>query len=223
MPTPGSRSISPARAGSPSTPRPPPLPPLPSARRLRTRRLSPRRRTPAAPLRCTRTRLPPPCRRRAARIVRRSRWRRWCWLPPSAGGAAWPCCRRCAAPAGLAVSGSCAPPLWPWHGLAARYGPPLPGVTAREYADSLAIEDGRLRAAVRGFVRQWETLAYGGTGGGVPLAAARSAGDAVPLPASGSAGGVVSLAASDLARGAVSLTASCPTGDATPMSPSSPP
>ncbi|MFD2411500.1 DUF4129 domain-containing protein [Paenibacillus rhizoplanae] len=110
-----------------------------------------------------------------------------------------------------------------WHGLAARYGPPLPGVTAREYADSLAIEDGRLRAAVRGFVRQWETLAYGGTGGGVPLAAARSAGDAVPLPASGSAGGVVSLAASDLARGAVSLTASCPTGDATPMSPSSPP
>lgn len=76
-----------------------------------------------------------------------------------------------------------------WHGLAARYGPPLPGVTAREYADSLAIEDGRLRAAVRGFVRQWETLAYGGAGGGVPLAAARSAGDVVPLPASGSAGG----------------------------------
>ncbi|MEI2394987.1 DUF4129 domain-containing protein, partial [Paenibacillus phytohabitans] len=54
-----------------------------------------------------------------------------------------------------------------WHGLAARYGPPLPGVTAREYADSLAIEDGRLRAAVRDFVRQWETLAYSGCAGGL--------------------------------------------------------
>ncbi|WNS41634.1 transglutaminase domain-containing protein [Paenibacillus sp. MMS20-IR301] len=50
-----------------------------------------------------------------------------------------------------------------WHGLAARYGPPPPGVTAREYADSLAIEDRRLRAAVRDFVRQWETLAYSGS------------------------------------------------------------
>ncbi|WP_442792456.1 DUF4129 domain-containing protein [Paenibacillus sp. FSL R7-269] len=67
-----------------------------------------------------------------------------------------------------------------WYGLAARYGPPLPGVTAREYADSLAIEDGRLRAAVRGFVRQWETLAYGGAGGGVPLPASGSSGDAAP-------------------------------------------
>ncbi|QUL55589.1 transglutaminase domain-containing protein [Paenibacillus tritici] len=53
-----------------------------------------------------------------------------------------------------------------WHGLAARYGPPLPGVTAREYADSLVIEDGRLRSAVRDFVRQWETLAYSGRAGG---------------------------------------------------------
>ncbi|WP_238656123.1 DUF4129 domain-containing transglutaminase family protein [Paenibacillus piscarius] len=58
-----------------------------------------------------------------------------------------------------------------WHGLAARYGAPPPGVTAREYADSLAIADRRLRAAVRGFVRQWETLAYG-AGGAVPLPAA---------------------------------------------------
>ncbi|MEK5234683.1 transglutaminase domain-containing protein [Paenibacillus sp. FSL L8-0470] len=50
-----------------------------------------------------------------------------------------------------------------WRGLAARYGPPLPGVTAREYAASLNIEDAGLRTAVRGFVRQWETLAYSGT------------------------------------------------------------
>lgn len=50
-----------------------------------------------------------------------------------------------------------------WHGLAARYGPPLPGVTAREYAASLNIEDAGLRTAVRVFVRQWETLAYSGT------------------------------------------------------------
>ena len=52
-----------------------------------------------------------------------------------------------------------------WRGLAARYGPPPPGVTAREYAASLAIEDRRLRAAVREFVRQWEALAYSGTPG----------------------------------------------------------
>ncbi|MBW4085025.1 transglutaminase domain-containing protein [Paenibacillus sp. S150] len=47
-----------------------------------------------------------------------------------------------------------------WRGLAARYGPPPPGVTAREYAASLAIEDARLRAALRQFIRQWEALAY---------------------------------------------------------------
>ncbi|WP_019913685.1 DUF4129 domain-containing transglutaminase family protein [Paenibacillus sp. HW567] len=47
-----------------------------------------------------------------------------------------------------------------WRGLAARYGPPPPGVTAREYAASLAIEDAGLRTAVRQFVRQWEALAY---------------------------------------------------------------
>ncbi|MHA6534276.1 DUF4129 domain-containing transglutaminase family protein [Paenibacillus sp. BAC0078] len=47
-----------------------------------------------------------------------------------------------------------------WRGLAARYGPPPPGVTAREYAASLAIEDAGLRTAVRQFVRQWEDLAY---------------------------------------------------------------
>ncbi|MFF2018976.1 DUF3488 and DUF4129 domain-containing transglutaminase family protein [Paenibacillus sp. NPDC058177] len=52
-----------------------------------------------------------------------------------------------------------------WHGLAARYGPPPPGVTGREYADSLPIADAGLRAAVRRFVRQWETLAYSGCGG----------------------------------------------------------
>lgn len=50
-----------------------------------------------------------------------------------------------------------------WRGLAARYGAPPPGVTAREYAASLAIEDAGLRTAVREFVRQWETLAYGGS------------------------------------------------------------
>lgn len=49
-----------------------------------------------------------------------------------------------------------------WRGLAARYGPPPPGVTAREYAASLDITDAALRAAVRQFVRQWETLAYSG-------------------------------------------------------------
>lgn len=47
-----------------------------------------------------------------------------------------------------------------WRGLAARYGPPPPGMTGREYASSLPIEDARLRAAVWQFVRQWETLAY---------------------------------------------------------------
>lgn len=49
-----------------------------------------------------------------------------------------------------------------WHGLAARYGAPPPGVTAREYADSLAIEDRRLRAAVRGLYasgRPWRMAA----------------------------------------------------------------
>ncbi|UQZ34750.1 hypothetical protein C2I18_15185 [Paenibacillus sp. PK3_47] len=49
-----------------------------------------------------------------------------------------------------------------WHGLAARYGPPPPGVTAREYAASLQIPDAALHAAVGQFVRQWETLAYSG-------------------------------------------------------------
>lgn len=81
-----------------------------------------------------------------------------------------------------------------WHGLAARYGPPLPGVTAREYADSLAIEDGRLRAAVRDFVRQWETLAYSSSAGG-PAARAqpprRDASGAVPQPLRRGASGVV--------------------------------
>lgn len=79
-----------------------------------------------------------------------------------------------------------------WHGLAARYGAPLPGVTAREYAYSLAIADRRLRAAVRGFVRQWEALAYG-AGGAVPLAAA-GPGGAKPLAAA-SPGRAVPLAA----------------------------
>lgn len=47
-----------------------------------------------------------------------------------------------------------------WHGLAERYGPPPPGVTGREYVDSLQIYDAGLSEAVRQFVRQWETLAY---------------------------------------------------------------
>ncbi|OKP80510.1 hypothetical protein A3844_27320 [Paenibacillus helianthi] len=47
-----------------------------------------------------------------------------------------------------------------WRGLAVRYGPPPPGVTAREYVASLAIEDARLCAALRQFIRQWEALAY---------------------------------------------------------------
>ncbi|WP_339244656.1 transglutaminase-like domain-containing protein [Paenibacillus sp. FSL F4-0243] len=47
-----------------------------------------------------------------------------------------------------------------WHGLAERYGPPPPGVTGREYMDSLQIYDAGLSEAVRQFVRQWETLAY---------------------------------------------------------------
>lgn len=51
-----------------------------------------------------------------------------------------------------------------WRGLAARYGPPPHGLTAREYAASLAIEDARLCAAVRQFVRQWESLAYSPAG-----------------------------------------------------------
>jgi transglutaminase-like putative cysteine protease len=47
-----------------------------------------------------------------------------------------------------------------WHGLAERFGPPPPGVTGREYVDSLRIYDAGLCIAVRQFVRQWETLAY---------------------------------------------------------------
>ncbi|MDQ0196679.1 transglutaminase-like domain-containing protein [Paenibacillus wynnii] len=47
-----------------------------------------------------------------------------------------------------------------WQGLAARYGQPPPGMTGREYAASLHIEDARLREAVWQFVRQWELLAY---------------------------------------------------------------
>jgi transglutaminase-like putative cysteine protease len=47
-----------------------------------------------------------------------------------------------------------------WHGLAERFGPPPPGVTCREYVDSLQIYDAGLSEAVRQFVRQWETLAY---------------------------------------------------------------
>ncbi|WP_339289088.1 transglutaminaseTgpA domain-containing protein [Paenibacillus sp. FSL E2-0201] len=47
-----------------------------------------------------------------------------------------------------------------WHGLAERFGPPPPGVTGREYVDSLQIYDAGLSEAVRQFVRQWETLAY---------------------------------------------------------------
>lgn len=47
-----------------------------------------------------------------------------------------------------------------WHGLAERFGPPPPGVTGREYVDSLRIYDAGLDVAVRQFVRQWETLAY---------------------------------------------------------------
>lgn len=56
-------------------------------------------------------------------------------------------------------------------------------VTAREYADSLAIEPAAARGGP-GFVRQWETLAYGGAGGAVPSAA--SSGGAVPLAAASS-------------------------------------
>ncbi|QWU16861.1 protein of unknown function [Paenibacillus sophorae] len=52
-----------------------------------------------------------------------------------------------------------------WRVLAARYGPPPPGMTGREYAASLPINDAGLRAAVRRFVRRWEALAYGGAGG----------------------------------------------------------
>ncbi|WP_162551193.1 DUF4129 domain-containing transglutaminase family protein [Paenibacillus tepidiphilus] len=51
-----------------------------------------------------------------------------------------------------------------WRGLAARFGPPPPGVTAREYAAALAVDDPRLRRAAGEFVRQWETLAYGAAG-----------------------------------------------------------
>ncbi|WP_157794132.1 transglutaminase-like domain-containing protein [Paenibacillus donghaensis] len=51
-----------------------------------------------------------------------------------------------------------------WRGLAARYGAPPPGLTGREYADSLHIDDAGLRAALRQFVRQWETLAYSDCG-----------------------------------------------------------
>lgn len=51
-----------------------------------------------------------------------------------------------------------------WRGLAARYGPPPPGATAREYAAALAADDPRLRRAAQEFVRQWETLAYGAAG-----------------------------------------------------------
>ncbi|WP_339189434.1 transglutaminase domain-containing protein [Paenibacillus sp. FSL P2-0121] len=47
-----------------------------------------------------------------------------------------------------------------WHGLAERFGPPPPGVTGREYVDSLRIYDAGLDVAVRQFVRHWETLAY---------------------------------------------------------------
>ncbi|MEK4009526.1 transglutaminase-like domain-containing protein [Paenibacillus sp. FSL H3-0333] len=109
-----------------------------------------------------------------------------------------------------------------WHGLAARYGPPLPGVTAREYADSLAIEDGRLRAAVRGFVRQWETLAYGGAGGGVPLAATGPAGGAAPLSATGPAGDGVPLPSAGSAGDAVPLSHSARMSPALPKSPTAP-
>ncbi len=55
-----------------------------------------------------------------------------------------------------------------WRGLTSRYGPPPPGVTAREYAASLAIEDARLRAAVRQFIRQWEALAYSSRAASAP-------------------------------------------------------
>lgn len=64
-----------------------------------------------------------------------------------------------------------------WGGLVARYGPPPPGFTGREYVTSLPIDDARLVAAARQFVRQWETLAYGSCG------AASSAG-AAPTPES---------------------------------------
>ena len=47
-----------------------------------------------------------------------------------------------------------------WGGLVARYGPPPPGFTGREYVASLPIDDAGLGAAVQQFVRQWETLAY---------------------------------------------------------------
>ncbi|MBY0013743.1 hypothetical protein, partial [Paenibacillus typhae] len=76
-----------------------------------------------------------------------------------------------------------------WRGLAARYGTPPPGVTAREYAASLAIEDTRLRAAVRQFVCQWEALAYSATPPPVPASPdAQRPGSALsappPVPAS---------------------------------------
>lgn len=58
-----------------------------------------------------------------------------------------------------------------WHGLTARYGPPPPGATRREYADSLPIADAGLREAVRRFIRQWETLAYSEVSPGVATGA----------------------------------------------------
>ncbi|WP_379127616.1 DUF4129 domain-containing transglutaminase family protein [Paenibacillus sp. sgz500958] len=67
-----------------------------------------------------------------------------------------------------------------WHGLAARYGAPPPGMTGREYADSLPVDNAGLREAVRQFVRQWETLAYSSP--------SRAAGAPPPAPRSESFG-----------------------------------
>ena len=62
---------------------------------------------------------------------------------------------RTAKPERLLAAGALA-----WQGLAARYGQPPTGVTCREYAASLHIDDARLRESVWQLVRQWETLAY---------------------------------------------------------------
>jgi len=87
-----------------------------------------------------------------------------------------------------------------WRGLAARYGAPPPGVTGREYAASLPIEDARLRAAVWRFVRQWEALAYS-----PPGPAARRC-RAASVPASTAAAPAGSEAAAEFIRVCLDIT-----------------
>lgn len=74
------------------------------------------------------------------------RWRRALALLPAA-------CSARPGRARLLAAGRAA-----WRGLAAAYGPPPPGMTGREYADSLPTAGER--EAVRRFVRQWEALVY---------------------------------------------------------------